>query len=192
VKRLVEIRHQVANGLSFWKNRSELTEFQRDLGALKECSKLTEADLATTPICPHCGFRPDNEKVDVSASQRLTQFDDRLDAILAGWTQNLYWNLKEPTVTESLDLLAPEQRALVEDFLEETILPDPVDQAFVAAISEALKGLQKVVLTSDQIRDALLKGGSPTGIDDLNARFKTLLDDATKGMEKSKVRVVIE
>ncbi len=173
-------------------NKTELTDFQGELASLKECSKLTEADLANQPTCPHCGFRPESEKVDVSASQRLDQFDQRLDTILTSWTQNLYWNLKDPTVAASLDLLAPQKRSLVDDFVKERILPDPVDQAFVAAVSEALKGLQKVVLTGEHIREALLKGGSPTGVDDLAARFKTLLDEATKGMEKSKVRVVIE
>lgn len=173
-------------------NKSELTEFQQELSGLRECSKLTEAELLSQPTCPHCGFRPVSEKVEVSASQRLDQFDERLDRIIASWTQNLYWNLKDPTVTESLDLLPLDLRSLVDDFIEEAVLPDPVDQAFVTAVSEALKGLKKVVLTSDQIRDALLKGGSPTGVEDLAARFKSLLDDATKGMEKSKVRVVIE
>ncbi|MCW2238223.1 hypothetical protein M2351_002786 [Azospirillum canadense] len=172
-------------------NKAELTDLQNDLNGLKECSKLTETELEQQPICPHCNFRPAVEKVEVSASQRLDQFGDRLDRILLGWTQNLYLNLKDPTVKESLELLPPEQKGLVEDFLEEAVLPDPVDARFVTAVSEALKGLQKVVLTTDQIRDALLKGGSPAGIEDLKERFKAFLDDATKGKEKNKVRVVI-
>jgi hypothetical protein len=173
-------------------DKNDLTDFQHDLTSLKECSKLAEVDLATGPTCPHCGFRPDAEMVDVSASQRLEQFDTRLDDIVIKWTQNLISNLTDPTVRESLDLLTQARQMVVEGFLKAGILPDPVEQTFIAAVSEALKGLQKIVLTTDQIRDALLAGGSPTGVEDLVSRFKAFLDDVTKGRDKSKVRVVIK
>lgn len=187
--RLENLRALVAIDLL---NKSELTQFQQDLDALRDCSRLTETDLLSHPVCPHCGFRPDKEKVATSASQRLDQLDERLDGMVLRWTQSLYWNLCDQTVRDTFDLLTLDQRSLVEDFIEEAVFPDPVDASFIAAISEAMKGLQKVVLSTGQIRDALLDGGSPTGVDELLARFKTLVDNVTRGRDRSRIRVVID
>jgi hypothetical protein len=183
LRRLVTIEHL---------NKGELTDFERDIASLRECSKLTEADLNAASVCPHCGYRPMTEPIESSVTVALSKLDDRLDGLLEGWTKNLYWLLSDPTVKASLDLLTEEQRTLIGDFVEDSVLPNPIEQDFVTAINEALKGLQKVAIGLGNIRDALLKGGSPAGIDDLKERFTTLLDDATRGKEKSKIRIVIE
>ena len=183
LRKLVTIEHL---------NKNELTEFESDIASLQECSKLIEADLQNSPVCPHCSFRPVTEAVAISVAKLLNQLDKKLDGILKSWTKTLYTLLSDPTVRDSFDLLTKGQRTLIEEFLKAGNLPEPVNQKFVTAVNEALKGLQKVVLGLGDIRDALSKGGSPANLDDIKERFNTFLDAATRGKEKGKVRIVIE
>lgn len=46
---------------------------------------------------------------------------------------------------------------------DETILamPNPVTPEFVVSIQEALSGLEKILVTGDDVKKALLTGGSP-------------------------------
>ncbi|MEI8209960.1 MAG: DUF6079 family protein, partial [Methylococcales bacterium] len=41
--------------------RQQLTDFQNRLVSLKSCFALTEQNLDSSPVCPHCGFRPSIE-----------------------------------------------------------------------------------------------------------------------------------
>jgi len=55
-----------------------------------------------------------------------------------------------------------------------------------------LSGLIKVPVKSDDIRTALLSGGSPVTPVEMKRRFEEFLDDLTKGKEPGKVRIVLE
>jgi len=59
-------------------------------------------------------------------------------------------------------------------------------------VQEALSGMEKVVVASDDIRNALLKGGSPATPEDLRKRFEAFLDDRCKGKDTTKLRFVVE
>lgn len=63
---------------------------------------------------------------------------------------------------------------------------------FVAAIQEALSGLEKINVSSVDIRQALLQGGSPATPEDLRKRFETFLNDRCKGKDTTKLRFVVE
>ncbi|WP_286167922.1 DUF6079 family protein [Ochrobactrum sp. MC-1LL] len=172
---------------------SQLTSFEEKLDKLKSCASLVESELSASPVCPHCGFRPANEQGDLlPAANVLKQLDDELDRLINGWTQTLLDNLDDPTIQENFDLLKPAARGLVDGFISSKSLPDPVTPEFVAAVQEALSGLEKINVSSTDIRQALLQGGSPATPEDLRKRFESFLNDRCKGKDTTKLRFVVE
>lgn len=172
---------------------SQLTSFEEKLDKLKSCASLVESELSASPVCPHCGFRPANEQGDMlPASNVLKQLDDELDRLIDGWTQTLLDNLDDPIIQENFDLLKSAARDLVDGFISSKSLPDPVTPEFVAAVQEALSGLEKINVSSADIRQALLQGGSPATPEDLRKRFESFLNDRCKGKDTTKLRFVVE
>ena len=57
---------------------SQLTSFDAKLDKLKSCTALVESELAASPYCPHCSFRPANEQGEIlPAANVLKQLDER-------------------------------------------------------------------------------------------------------------------
>jgi hypothetical protein len=169
-----------------------LIAFENSLGGLEPCFGLTEQDLDAAAECPHCSFRPATEMVAAPAGQVLSSLDDELDTLLAGWTETLLENLGDPTTKEQLELLKPEPRKLVDAFIASRMLPDDLNHGFIHAVKEVLSGLAKVVVTTDDLRAALLSGGSPATLGEMKKRFEEYLDDKVKGKDPGKVRIVLE
>ena len=172
---------------------SQLTKYEDDLNGLKSCSRLDEAALASSPTCPHCQFRPSAEQLElIPASSRLSKLDDDLDQLLANWQKTLLDNLEDPFTKDSLDLLQPAARAQIEAFLQSKKLPEPVTGDFTSAVQEALSGLEKITITTSELRQALLQGGSPATPEELRKRFDALISERGKGKDATKLRFVIE
>ena len=173
--------------------RQQLVDLQERLAKLESCFAMTPEDLDADPACPHCSFRPPDLKIIVPpAKTRLESVDADLDNLLSAWTQTLLSNLQDPTTQENLKLLAPKARKLVDSILKKQALPDELGQDLLQALQEALSGLIKVVITSDDLRAALLAGGSPATTPEMKKRFEEFLADRTKGKEPGKVRIVVE
>ncbi len=172
--------------------RQHLTDFQNRLAGLKSCFALTEQDLDASPVCPHCSFRPGTEAPAAPAATVLEHLDTELDKLLEDWTQTLLANLEDPTTRGNLDLLKPEPRKLVDAFLKERKLSEELGQDFIHALQEVLSGLVKVAVKTEDLRAALLKGGSPATPAEMKKRFEEYLDELTKGNEPGKVRIVLE
>ncbi|GAB6063715.1 DUF6079 family protein [Deferrisoma palaeochoriense] len=169
----------------------QLTDFENRLSRLKLCARLTPKDLETSATCPHCFFRPGAESPSAPAAALLQALENELDALVEEWTQTLLANLEDPTTRGNLDLLKPEARSLVDEFLRTRELPEPLTREFVRAVQEVLSGLVKVSVTTEDLRAALLKGGSPATPVELKKRFEEYLDELTKGHEPGKVRIVL-
>ncbi|MCK4306239.1 MAG: ATP-binding protein, partial [Candidatus Eisenbacteria sp.] len=169
-----------------------LKDFQDRLGSLKSCLALTEQDLEASAECPHCSFRPSSEPVGAPADRVLSELDDILDKLLSEWTRTLLENLGDPTTKEQLELLKPEARELVDAFIASHELPDDLGHDFIHAVKEVLSGLSKVVVMTDDLRTALLTGGSPATLPEMKKRFGEYLDEKAKGKDPGKVRIVLE
>lgn len=166
----------------------QLTAFEDKLDKLKSCASLVESELAASPVCPHCSFRPANEQGDLlPAATVLKTLDDELDRLLQGWQQTLLDNLDDPIIQANFELLKAAQRDLIKGFLASKALPDPVTPQFVATVQEALSGLEKIVVTSDDIKKALLTGGSPATPEDLRKRFEWFMNERCKGIHRHRV-----
>lgn len=172
---------------------SQLTTFEEKLDKLKSCASLVDSELSASPVCPHCNFRPANEQGDMlPAANVLNQLDDELDQLLDGWVQTLLDNLEDPIIQSNFELLKEGSRKIVTGFVETNSLPEPVTPEFISAVQEALSGLDKVVVSGDDIRQALLQGGSPATPEDLRKRFEAFLTDRCKGKDTTKLRFVVE
>jgi hypothetical protein len=174
--------------------RQHLTEFQNRLDRLTSCFALTEQELDTTPVCPHCSYRPpsSSESPSPPASAVLDMLDNELDTLVADWTQTLLTNLEDPITQSNLKLLKPVSRTLVETFLQGRGLPGELTHDFILAMQEVLSGLIPVTVKTDNLRTALLAGGSPVTPAEMKKRFEGYLDELTKGKEPGKVRIVLE
>jgi hypothetical protein len=172
---------------------SQLTAFEGRLDNLKSCYQLSESELVASSFCPHCSYKPANEALSFGqAANALTQLDEELERLYAGWQQTLLENLDDLTIRANLDLLKAAARKLIESFVKSGKLPDPITPEFVTAAQEALSGLVKETVTGDEIRAALLAGGSPANPDELRRRFEALLTERCKGKDASKLRFVVE
>ena len=172
---------------------SQLTSFEEKLNRLKSCASLMDSELSVSPVCRHCNFCPANQQGEMlPAANVLKQLDDELDKLLDGSQQILLDNLDDPVIQANFDLLKPDARSLTDDFVSSKTLPDPVTPDFVAAIQEALSGLEKINVSSEDIKNALLQGGSPATPDDLRKRFEAFLNDRCKGKDAIKLRFLVE
>jgi len=171
---------------------AQLRALKDRMGELKSCWSLTKSDLDKSPICPACRFRPDMELAGVSADAELDGIDARLDSILADWTDNLIRNIEDPLAWQSVNLLEGEKKDAVEKFRRTKRLPGPVRQALIDGLRDVLSGLEKLTLTTDEVRAALQEGGTPTTPEELAKRFSTFLDRKLAGKDRERVRVVIE
>ena len=176
-------------------NVSQLTTFEEALNGLKSCSALDEPTLNTVAVCPHCQYRPSAEQMELSipAAKALHKLDDDLDQLVANWQQTLLENLEDPFTQESLGLLPDASKKLINAFLSSRALPDPVTSEFANAVQMALVGLEKVVVKADEIKQALLLGGSPATLKDVRERFEAFLKERCKGKEDpEKLRFIVE
>jgi hypothetical protein len=172
--------------------RQHLLDFRNRLAGLKSCFALVEKELDSSPVCPSCTFKPDVEPPAASAGAVLKELDSELDDLVATWTQTLLANLEDPTTKGNLGLLKPEPRKRVDEFIRQRSLPDPLDQDFIQALNEVLSGLTKVAAKAEEMRAALLVGGSPATPAEMKKRFEEFVDQLTKGKEPGKVRIVLE
>jgi hypothetical protein len=143
-------------------------------------------------ICQHCSFRPTAESSSEPAAEQIPALEDELDRLIDDWTQVLLSNLEDPTTQDDIELLKSDSRKLVEDFLNERKLPEELDNDFIQALQEVFSGLEKVEVRGEQLRKALLSGGSPATIDELKDRFGNFLVGLSKGKDSGKVRILIE
>ena len=171
----------------------QVTDFQNHLAtSLRSCFALTKDELQASPTCPHCGYRPINEPKTVAAGKVLAEMDDELDHLIENWTKALLDNLSDPVTQETLALLKPKSRKLVEDFVAAGQLSDELPPTFITALNEVLSGLIKIPITLDALQQALLAGGSPATPEEMKKRFDAFLTDLSKGKDSSKVRIVLE
>jgi hypothetical protein len=171
---------------------AQLRALKDRMGELKSCWSLTKPDLDKSPICPACHFRPDMEPAVVSADAELDDIDARLDSMLTDWTDNLIRNIEDPLAWQSVNLLDGEKKDAVEKFRRTKRLPDPVPQSLIDGLRDVLSGLEKLTLTTDEVRAALQEGGTPTTSEELAKRFTAFLDKKLAGKDRERVRVVIE
>ncbi len=169
----------------------QVLDLRNELATLQPCFSLTSKELLARPTCPHCSFRPVEEKEYPDAHELLESIDERLDQLIDEWTQTLLSNLQDPAAAQNIELLKPQERNAVERFMEQKKLPEHITPEFIQALKEVLSGLIRIEMKMSDIRSALLSGGSPATVEEMKKRFEGFLKTQTKGYDPSKVRIVI-
>ncbi len=172
--------------------KGDLTCFDEELRRLKPCFALDRSALERSPVCPDCQFRPSDEEISAPPENILSALEERLDLLYEKWTQTLLDNLSDPMVSKNLELLRPDARKLVEDFMAAGELPAKVSSEFVRAMQEVLSGLVKVTVTRDDLKAALMAKGSPCTVDEFRNRFEDYIKSLTRGRDQRKIRIVVE
>ena len=168
-----------------------LSDCLRRIVEIKSCFALAEQDLQAAPACPHCDFRAGGAS-GPSAEAALNALDGELDTLTDAWAQTLLANLDDPGAKASVRLLEPDAANLMAEFARAGRLPDEVGDDFVNALRDALSGLEKVSVTTDSLRAALLAGGAPAKPDEMKRRFGAYVDALVKGKTPGKARIVVE
>jgi hypothetical protein len=122
----------------------------------------------------------------------IDQMDARLDDMVDSWTTTILNNLEDPITKANMDLLKPDDRELLETFIESRELPMPIENNFVHALKEVLSGLIKVAVNIDDFQKALGITQGPATPAEMKKRFEDYVDQLTRGKDPAKVRIVLE
>ena len=172
--------------------QQQLIAFQERLTKFNSCFALTEKDLQNKAICPHCHFRPSTELVGKAHPEKIDALDRELEEMVDSWKDSLLEALEDPITQENVLLLHVEDQDRVKGFLKTRELPTPLDSATIQAIKQALENLEKVELSTQELKKALHPTGSPATVQELRKRFEDFLNHHIKGKNPDKIRIVVE
>ena len=172
--------------------RRQLDEYRERLDGLASCTALMESELRAAPACGHCGFRLGVEDSGQSAESALDALDQEADRMLARWAATLLENLADPTAQESLKLLEPAAKVLVDRFVATGRLAQDPEQELIDALREVLAGLEKVSVRPAELCAALAPDGAPSTPTDMVKRLASWLEEQVGGRDADKVRIVLE
>src|SRR5690606_5216887 len=95
---------------------SKLDLIEKDLSGLKVCYELTPEMLKTNHFCTKCNLLMGEAGIPVKG--RLDEIEDRIDSLLAEWTNTLFNTVTDPTLEEQKQYLSPEQRKVIDAFIK--------------------------------------------------------------------------
>mgnify|MGYP000151674186 CR=1 FL=1 len=168
---------------------SKLDLIEKDLSGLKVCYELTPEMLKTNHFCTKCNFLMG--EADIPVKGRLDEIEDRIDSLLAEWTNTLFNTVTDPTLEEQKQYLSPEQRAAIDAFIKTKALPEKIDQFFINAILDLLQGFEPVAIAADDLIERLGALG-PCDIETFQRKLKDLLDSYIRGKDKEKLRIIVK
>lgn len=159
------------------------------ISGLNTCYYLTEGDLETNFICPHCRFNPSDSGLPVFGV--LDAIEAETDKLFDEWTAIIVNSVEDPMVRENIVYLKAVQQKILDKLLETRKLPKDIDGNFISAVNTLMQGLEKVEVSIEEVKDAIF-GDGPAGVGDIRARFEKYLDELVKGRNEEKVRLIIK
>lgn len=169
---------------------SELAAWEEAISAIPSSRTFHDGVLQEEPT--HEGFRPaQHRNLDYDANERLQSFDQRLDDILQRWQQALRAGLTSAAARESLNAMTQAERAPIEAFLARTDRDPAIPQEFATAANRALRGIQLLELSIEEMLAALKTGGLPATVEDLEKRFKGFVNKKMRGHDPRNTRLTL-
>jgi hypothetical protein len=168
---------------------AKLTAIEQELSELKVCYELTLIELKTNHFCPHCRYKLDDKAKNVIG--QLDNMENRIDDLVAEWTQTLLNTISDPIVSSQMEYLKPDQQQAINDFVSSGELPKRVDDFFVKSINALLKGFEPVVIQMEDFMQKLDELG-PCDVDTFKARIAGIVADYIKGKDNSKLRIIVK
>ena len=124
-------------------------------------------------------------------SRALDQLDEQLDKLTEQWIQTLLNNLADPMTQANIsELLHEDDKKIIQSFMEEKSLPEPVDAGFIQTLQTVLAGLQKVEVKEEELL-ATISALGPATPDEFKRAVSDYVDNLTKGNDPAKVRIVL-
>jgi len=131
---------------------------------------LDKTELEIEPTCNHCNYTPHDEGI-FDAKQKMLTFENTIENIEQDMKKSLLENLSDPTVKDTLNLLDPTKKKIVEKFTEQNKLPESISDEFVQSLNEVLSGLEKAEIRLEELRENLQKGGLPCTQEELQKKI---------------------
>ncbi|KAF5065053.1 hypothetical protein DSECCO2_278080 [anaerobic digester metagenome] len=168
---------------------AKLTAIEQDLIELRVCYELTPAELKSSSICPHCRYNLGDKVKNVIG--QLDSLENRIDDLVAEWTQTLINTISDPIVSSQKDYLSADQQQAIDNFISSGTLPDVVDDFFVKSINALLKGFEPVIIQTKDLIQKLDELG-PCDVDTFKAKIADFVSDYIIGKDTSKLRIVVK
>ena len=169
----------------------ELSIWEKSITEIRTCRDFHEEILDDTPTC-RCGLRPSQQGMDTASAGLLLRLDERLGNIMLRWQQALRDALGSEAAERSIKAMNPKERKPLEDFLGQPDDDPNMPQGFVTAVNHALRGIEALTLTVDDLIAALKIGGLPCTRDELISRFSTYINQAMRGHDERNTRLTLD
>jgi hypothetical protein len=146
-----------------------------------------------TSMHPTDPYNPRDWDPNISASDILLECESETEATLADWQTRLLFDLTgDPSTQSSISALRTEERKGIDSFVLERKLPESIDDAFISAINQVLKGLKKKSVNKESFAKAIFSTSSSLRPDELRQRVDEWIKVETQNEEASQVRFVLE
>jgi hypothetical protein len=162
---------------------------QQKLLDLGTCKTFDPANLARSVTCADCGYRP-RPATGPTAMALLEAIETQVATLRSEWEKALLDSISVPEMAEQVALLKNGNKKTVQAFMGSGILPDPVTDQFVRAVSQVLNRFEVKRVSPNEIWGALFPEAAPTTVDELKARFANLLEGLTQDSDEDRVRIV--
>lgn len=172
---------------------SQLNDWRNQLASLVPQVAIDTKQLQTDPSPLSINFRPVSEDISISASQRLSNLEEKLERMAGQWLNSLLDALDDPVTKANIDILTDaEAKTAINAFVKTKALPEILAANVIQALKEILTGLTPITISGEDITAFLFSEGSSAKIGDLEERFKDFLKEKCKGQALDKVRIVLK
>lgn len=168
---------------------AKLSSIEQKLSSLKICYDLKKEDIKSTPVCPHCSLRLDDNAPNVFG--QLDNLENQIDDLVKEWNKTLVDTLSDPLVASSKEYLSPDQKKVIDEFVNSERLPERVDDFFVKSIEALLQGFEPVVVDADELIQKL-EALPPMDENSFKQNIEELVKAYTRGKDASKLRIVVK
>lgn len=168
---------------------AKLTDIEHDLAALKVCFDLTPEELKQNPICPHCHYSLEDKTKNVYG--QLDNIENRMEALVADWTNTLINTISDPLVLSQKKYLNAQQAKIIDEFVSCGRLPKKVDDFFVNSVLALLKNYETVVIVVEDLMQKL-EQLPPMDEASFKAKLYEMVSAYTKGKDASTLRIVVK
>lgn len=174
---------------------SKLDAIQQRLEKLIPFKGASDDQLLKSPtsLHPTDPFDPSKLESDESAISVLERCEEEIDSLHKSWQSALAQELQsDPSVQSSISALGIEERKSIDDFLTARQFPETIDDGFVSAVNQVLKGLKKRGVKRDGFAKAIFYDSKPLRPDELRQRVEEWIKAQTQNEEANQVRFVLE
>ena len=173
-------------------DEKSLMALQERLSSVQSCPGLQAASLRVHPSCPHCGYAPAVEKDGLPVMEKLEVVEQDFEALCHQWVEVLLVNVNTPEAAKNMNILNPQERQAVSEFIRSRALPEKITESLVDGLQNTLQGLEKLTIDSSDFLLALTRAGMPCTPDELEKRIREYLQAQLAGKDRRKLRIHIE